>query len=498
MRSARHPEVRPLPLDRLVEWRPLDEGAASLASSPSGGPGDEPVIVVQDAILEVEDHIRRAEAGAFGLLHGAVCVWPVQELRYLLVEGTVPVRLSSWEGAPAEELAAELRALAAAVEEGGRSVVGWYRSGASVISGPSRYDVGLHRALCTQSWQVALLREEVGPCPRGVLMRVDPASGDPCRIPFYELLPPPQEHGARLVGVSVTWSNYRSMEGASLPLPLPSVVGAAAPAVPAVPDAPDAAMTQDAAPDAPMAQDALSNAPAPTGERSSAATPAASEIERLFDPVPAPIAPWTSGGDGGSGRGGGEMRGAAIGAEGGALGDSSSAWRWAQTPRPRGRLGRRRRGRVMLLLVMAGGALAAAWHVYRWRSERAVPPEGGEVTPRQARPSAVRSAADSTALAERLAATRFAEQRIDESSAMLQRSIEAFDAALAGAAEPARKGTACARADSAFVAAMASANAIAIAERQLGGALDPARAARARALAARVDSMPAALRSTCR
>ncbi len=479
MRSARHPEVRPLPLDRLVEWRPLDEGAASLASSSSGGPGGEPVIVVQDAILEVEDHIRRAEAGAFGLLHGAVCVWPAQELRYLLVEGTVPGRLSSWEGAPAEELAAELSVLAAAVEEGGRSVVGWYRSGALVISGPSPYDVGLHRALCTQSWQVALLRDEVGPCPRGVLMRVDPASGNPCCIPFYELLPPPQEHGARLVGASITWSNYRSMEGASLPLPLPHLVGAAAP-------------------DAPMAQDAVPDAPAPAGERSSAASPAASEIERLFDPVPAPIAPWASAGDGGSGRGGGGMRGGAIDAEGGAVSDSSSACGWTQTPRPRSRLGRRRLGRVMLLLLMAGGALAAAWHVYRWRSERAVPPEGGEVTPREARRSAVRSAADSTALAERLAATRFAEQRIDESSAMLQRSIEAFDAALAGAADPARKGTACARADSAFVAAMASANAIAIAERQLGGALDPARAGRARALAARVDSMPAALRSTCR
>src|SRR5581483_5684552 len=107
-----------------------------------------------------------------------------------------------------------------------------------------------------------------GPCPRGVLMRVDPASGNPCCIPFYELLPPPQEHGARLVGASITWSNYRSMEGASLPLPLPHLVGAAAP-------------------DAPMAQDAVPDAPAPAGERSSAASPAASEIERLFDPVPA-------------------------------------------------------------------------------------------------------------------------------------------------------------------------------------------------------------------
>ncbi|MBX6331572.1 MAG: hypothetical protein IRY91_06980, partial [Gemmatimonadaceae bacterium] len=203
-------QPRPLPFERVVKWLPLDDSYYLLASAGMGAVA-EPVVLAQDALLQVEHDLRHTQhRDAFGILSGAICICPDSGLQYVLVEGTMDARGVAIGDDPYATMAAELSALARTAERSGKLVVGWYRTGATLFPRVALHDVAVHRTLFPHPWQVALLRDGIGPQNRGALLRVEPTEGRPYSIPFYELLPPPSKYGTGITGASVTWSNYRA------------------------------------------------------------------------------------------------------------------------------------------------------------------------------------------------------------------------------------------------------------------------------------------------
>jgi len=208
---ARHAvEIRHLPSERLVKWLPLDDGYYLLASVMTSTRAA-PVFVTQKALLQVEAHqVRAVGAHACGILCGAGCVDPATGMEFVLIEDTAPaVRTATINDADAA-LAADLSRVIAQLERSGRRIMGWYRCDVPLGQLISIQNVGLHRSLFGQPWQVSLFRDGVMGQGRGALIRVEPNEGRAFSIPFVEISAHRRLHSHAPLLTSINWLNYRA------------------------------------------------------------------------------------------------------------------------------------------------------------------------------------------------------------------------------------------------------------------------------------------------
>jgi hypothetical protein len=208
---ARHTvEIRHLPSERLVKWLPLDDGYYLLASVMTSTRAA-PVFVTQKALLQVEAHqVRAVGEHACGILCGAGCVDPATGMEFVLIEDTAPaVRTATINNADAA-LAADLSRVIAQLERSGRRIMGWYRCDVPLGQLISIQNVGLHRSLFGQPWQVSLFRDGIMGQGRGALVRVEPNEGRAFSIPFVEISAHRRVHGHAPLLTSISWLNYRA------------------------------------------------------------------------------------------------------------------------------------------------------------------------------------------------------------------------------------------------------------------------------------------------
>lgn len=208
---ARHTvEIRHLPSERLVKWLPLDDGYYLLASVMTSTRAA-PVFVTQKALLQVEAHQVRAVGNhACGILCGAGCVDPATGMEFVLIEDTAPaIRTATINDADAA-LAADLSRVIAQLERSGRRIMGWYRCDVPLGQLISIQNVGLHRSLFGQPWQVSLFRDGIMGQGRGALVRVEPNEGRAFSIPFVEISAHRRVHSHAPLLTSISWLNYRS------------------------------------------------------------------------------------------------------------------------------------------------------------------------------------------------------------------------------------------------------------------------------------------------
>lgn len=217
MSLLRQPAQRPIPVERAVRWLPLDDAFYMLATVLVAAKA-QPLFVSREVLVSVEAHLRSgAEDDALGVLYGANYFCSKTRIAYLLVEGAERAPTPSREHNRDAEMAAELRTLAHRVEASGKLVIGWYRGGADITPRIGLREIGLHLAVCSEPWQVALLRAGTAPdAPRrGAFARVEPTERRVYPIPFVELLPRPSRNPTSRSS-AVTWNNYRSEASVSV------------------------------------------------------------------------------------------------------------------------------------------------------------------------------------------------------------------------------------------------------------------------------------------
>ena len=203
-------EIRHLPGDRLVKWLPLDDGYYLLASVMTSTRAA-PVFVTQKALLQVEAHqLRAVGEQACGILFGAPCVDPASGLEFILIDAAAPAIQTATINNAAAALAADLSRVIAQAERAGRRIMGWYRCDVPLGQLISVQNVGLHRSLFSQPWQVSLFRDGVMGQGRGALVRVEPNEGRAFSIPFVEISAHRRHHGNAPLLTSIGWLNYRA------------------------------------------------------------------------------------------------------------------------------------------------------------------------------------------------------------------------------------------------------------------------------------------------
>lgn len=201
-------KVRPLAVDRTVRWLPLDDAFYLLAEVMTSTRAA-PLVVLQDALLQVESHAALAVgAAACGVLCGGLYRDPRTRVEYLLVEHAERSTSADVDGNPYASLAVELSRTVARVESDGIGVVGWYRFDVPFDQRIPTANAGIHRALFPETWQVALLRNGAPGEGNGAFVRVEPNEGRPYKIPFLELVPRKHSRGRRPKVSSVRWRNY--------------------------------------------------------------------------------------------------------------------------------------------------------------------------------------------------------------------------------------------------------------------------------------------------
>jgi hypothetical protein len=207
---------RALPLDQMVRWLPLDDAYYLLAEVMTSTRAL-PLVVMQGTLLQIEMHASSEVYGSTcGVLCGAPYRDPKSEAAYLLVEGIERATRVERLGDPEASLAVDLSRAVDAAEHAGRMVLGWYRFDVALSPRIPLADVGVHRSLFPEPWQVALLRDGADGEGSGAFVRVEPTEGRAFPIPFFELVPHRRGRGAAK-HTSVQWRNY-SAESEVVPL----------------------------------------------------------------------------------------------------------------------------------------------------------------------------------------------------------------------------------------------------------------------------------------
>ncbi|HEU4586157.1 MAG TPA: hypothetical protein VFR95_10425, partial [Gemmatimonadaceae bacterium] len=210
---------RALPLDQMVRWLPLDDAYYLLAEVMTSARAL-PLVVMQEALLQVEMHASSEVYGSTcGVLWGGHYRDPGSGAAYILVEGIERATRVYRDADPEASLAVDLSHAIDAAERAGHMVIGWYRFDVALFPRIPVADAGIHRALFSEPWQVALLRDGADGEGSGVFMRVEPTEGRAFPIPFFELIPKKRARGRDSKRTSVQWRNYNA-ESEVVPLPV--------------------------------------------------------------------------------------------------------------------------------------------------------------------------------------------------------------------------------------------------------------------------------------
>jgi hypothetical protein len=192
-----------------ISWIPASDSYSIVAGLLRSGSAL-PLHAAQSAIVDLEARLATDPAQvSFGLLVGAWCITPDTHEEYLLVDEVIPGRGELSSSDPVAELAAQLRALAAASTSRKRLVLGWYLGGMDDDLQLDADTQRLHTSLFPEPWQVLLLRNAPSSVQRGGFFRYARMSDRFYSVPFFELLP----EGQRSPGdprTAVRWSNYRA------------------------------------------------------------------------------------------------------------------------------------------------------------------------------------------------------------------------------------------------------------------------------------------------
>jgi hypothetical protein len=200
-------------LGRAVLWLPTHDPYFRLAAVLKTAQALPPLCVTQDALLEVDEHIRsRPYPFPFGLLTGALCICPKTRVEYVLIDGAIRAESTLEDDDVEAQIAWEFQALEAEAQQRGRIVVGWYQGDAEVTGRVPPEEVKLHRALFAEPWQVMLVRSGASGPVRGAFVRVDSMSERGYAVPFSELVEKPQRRKESLAETVVAWENYRTEE----------------------------------------------------------------------------------------------------------------------------------------------------------------------------------------------------------------------------------------------------------------------------------------------
>jgi len=200
---------RPIAAARAIPWVPQNDGYYLLASVMSSSRAA-PLVVMQEALLEVEAHLRTVPGGhVCGLLYGSHYIDPRSSAKYLLVEDAVRAPRIDAAADPDAAALAMWSDMLGRVEQPGRQVLGWYRGGATIESPIALPAAGAMQVVFPERWQVGLLRQGVLGEHRGAFVRIEPTETRVYSIPFMELAPPEGFDGHTLL-TSVTWTNYHT------------------------------------------------------------------------------------------------------------------------------------------------------------------------------------------------------------------------------------------------------------------------------------------------
>ena len=200
---------RPIAAARAIPWVPQNDGYYLLAAVMSSSRAA-PLVVMQEALLEVEAHLRTVPGGnVCGLLYGSHYIDPRSSAKYLLVEEAVRAPRIDAAADPDAAALAMWSDLVARAEQAGRQVLGWYRGGASIDSPIALPAAGAMQVVFPERWQVGLLRQGVLSEHRGAFVRIEPTETRVYSIPFMELAPPEAFDGHTLL-TSVSWTNYHT------------------------------------------------------------------------------------------------------------------------------------------------------------------------------------------------------------------------------------------------------------------------------------------------
>jgi hypothetical protein len=202
-----------------IAWQPADGSSGAPGGMLRGAAARTPQLhLTRAAILAVDAHLSESTSPLpFGLLVGALCVCPPQNLVYLLNDAVIRSRTELSESDPYGQLASELRSLVAQQEKHGKSTIGWYLGGMAddlTVDSDLR---ALHREIFPEPWHVLLLRGEADGIKHGAILRFDGASDSAYPVPFFEVLP---EREVRTIGerrTAIRWKEYRTL-GPSLHL----------------------------------------------------------------------------------------------------------------------------------------------------------------------------------------------------------------------------------------------------------------------------------------
>ena len=200
---------RPIAAARAIPWVPQNDGYYLLASVMSSSRAA-PLVVMQEALLEVEAHLRTVPGGhVCGLLYGSHYIDPRSSAKYLLVEDAVRAPRIDAAADPDAAALAMWSDMLGRVGQPGRQVLGWYRGGATIESPIALPAAGAMQVVFPERWQVGLLRQGVLGEHRGAFVRIEPTETRVYSIPFMELAPPEGFDGHTLL-TSVTWTNYHT------------------------------------------------------------------------------------------------------------------------------------------------------------------------------------------------------------------------------------------------------------------------------------------------
>ncbi len=206
-----------------MRWEPVDDVVSSLSVPLGTISSVEPLVLHQQALVEIEAHAAASRSFAFGVLYGEIYRCPRLHLNYVLVEG---VERGNVDEAPSN---ADLRAALAVVVDrlhaSGVRSVGWYRTGASVRLHLSPADVAMHAALFPEPWAVALVRDALIVQSTAAFFRLIDRR-QPYPVPFYEQLAADTHADGARPRTAIAWSSYHTMtdvlrpEAPNAPLPL--------------------------------------------------------------------------------------------------------------------------------------------------------------------------------------------------------------------------------------------------------------------------------------
>ena len=197
-----------------MRWEPVDNVASSLAVPLGTISSVEPLVLHQQALVEIEAHAAASRSFAFGVLYGEIYRCPRLHLNYVLVEGVERGNVD--EAPPNADLRSALATVVDRLHASGVRSVGWYRTGASGRLHLSPADVAMHAALFPEPWTVALVRDALIIRSTAVFFRLIDRR-QPYPIPFYEQLAVDAVAEGERPRTAIAWSSYHTMTDVSPP-----------------------------------------------------------------------------------------------------------------------------------------------------------------------------------------------------------------------------------------------------------------------------------------